>query len=221
MDDKYSASQYQKFLQKKKEKQKRSPLEEEILEKAAQIEHETFLTAKQARQKLQQSAKQQQKTTISLEAQDEKLENIRMSAYQAKANAKDGEQLAKDIKQAGKVFGFNIPVVSSIKRYFSKGAKMDRELLEQQRRNKNIGEFSADQDEHTDKINRQVEDNDDIDPTDKELMLILDELKGMKGESKKQNYLIKSHKTKIEEIAKVNKNTEHYISKTNKKLKDL
>ncbi|KAM0675202.1 hypothetical protein GVAV_001546 [Gurleya vavrai] len=217
MDDKYSQQQYQAFLQKKKEKTKQSDVDEQILNRAARIEHQSYQQAQQARQKLAQSSQKQKETTQELQAQGEKLENIKSDSKQVNVNVKEGHQLSKDIKQAGKVFGWRVPLVGRIKNYFSKEKKMDREL-ERNLKNRSVEKLEESEDKTH--FNRES-DVPGQEKTDDELLKIYEGLRGMKREAKDQKHILHKQKGDIADIAKYNANSEHYMNKTNEEMKKL
>ncbi|KAM0687764.1 hypothetical protein COBT_000990 [Conglomerata obtusa] len=219
MDDKYSQSQYQAFLNKKKQNTKQSDLDAQILNRASRLEHQTYNESKQAREKLEQSQLKQKATTQELKAQGEKLGNIKSDAKQVNENVKEGHQLTKDIKQAGKLFGWKVPLVGRIKGYFSKEKKMDRDM-ERKMRNKSVEKLSESSEEE--KVNFHKEsDVPGQEKTDEELMKIYEGLKGMKREAKDQKHILHKQKGDIADIARYNDNSEHYMNKTNEEMKKL
>lgn len=217
MDDKYSQANFQEYLQKKKEKPK-SDLDKQILNRAAKIEHQSYKEAEFARQKLEQSQQKQKQTTRELQAQGEKLENIKGNAGEINQNVKEGHQLAKDIKQAGKIFGWKVPLLGKISNYFSKEKRLDRQM-EREMENRNVEEVESSEEEFT--FSKGGVEVPGQEKTDEELMKIYKGLKGMKREAKNQKHIIHKQKGDIADIARYNENSEHYMNKTNEEMKKL
>lgn len=204
-NDKYTTDQYQTFIQKKKEK-KPSTIDDEILARASKIEQETYSVAKQANQTLQQSAQKQKQTTKHLKAQGEKLKNVKDSAKDVNLNVKESHKLTKDIKEEGKIF--RIPFMHKIKHFLT--------------REKKVKEHSSDDEE----VKREKEvmmggSSEEMDDTDKELKDMLGTLKMMRKETDGQKKEIHRQKGDIEDITAYNQNSEYYMDKANKEMKDL
>ncbi|KAM0677119.1 hypothetical protein BDAP_002280 [Binucleata daphniae] len=216
MDDKYSQTNFQEYLQKKKDKPK-SDLDKQILNRASKIEHQSYKEASLARQKLEQSHQKQKQTTRELEAQGEKIENIKSDAGDINQNVKEGHQLAKDIKQAGKIFGWRVPLIGKLSNYFSKESRMDRKM-EREMENRNVDKLENSDDEITFDEEEQVPGQE---KTDQELLKIYKGLKGMKKEAKNQKHILHKQKGDIADIARYNENSEHYMNKTNEEMRKL
>lgn len=204
-NDKYTTDQYQTFLQKKKAK-KPSTIDDEILARASKIEQQTYSTARQANQTLQQSAQKQKQTSEHLRAQGEKLKNVKGSAKEVNVNVKESHHLTKEIKEEGKIF--RIPFMHKIKNFLT--------------RDKKVKEHSSDdQDVKREREVMMSGSDEEMDDTDKELKEMLGTLQGMRRETQGQKKEIRRQKGNIDDIAAYNQNTEYYMDKANKEMKDL
>lgn len=208
MKDLYSAQHYQKFLQKQKKKEKKTAVDEEIEQKAKEIEQQNFDMAHAARKKLERGYQTQKKTTKELLSQGEKLEKASSDAEQIQENVKTGKHLTKKIKEEGRMFNFKIPFVGTIKNAFS-SKKEDKKKVsgEPKRQNLPPEEIKA---EESSKIPKKK-----LIPgqekTDEELQKIYATLKNVKQGAKFQH----------EEIERQQKNIKNIGERTEKSKKDL
>ncbi|KAK1348268.1 hypothetical protein LUQ84_002273 [Hamiltosporidium tvaerminnensis] len=234
MKDIYSQEQYQKFLDRKKEKKEegqsdsaQSSIDEEIKRRAEELEAENYDVAKQARMKLEASGTQQKDTTGRLKSQGEKLRNIKGEAIEVHEGAVKGAKITKDIKREGKLFGFHVPLIGKIKHLFSSDRKIEKEVEVEKERLKHkknrsterIQEISSDDEQFNQNSDDEVVKGEGM--TNKELYKISNKLKGMNSEAEIQKSELKKQKGDIKKISKVNENSEQIMDRTTEELKKV
>ncbi|WUR05170.1 uncharacterized protein VNE69_12155 [Vairimorpha necatrix] len=217
MGDIYDTTKAQKQKQKKQEEKNLQEDDNSIVEEARRIKDENYEQAKDIRQQLGQAAIDQKQASEEFKRQGEVLENAKTSAVNIHKEAKKGEELADEIEREGSIFTCRFACIETICKWFKKdnGSKEVEEI-----KNK---KYEVEENEEIQ--NEEYKEIDELVPgqnkTDKELVNILNTVRGIKQEAESQSKEAKKQKSVIKDINKVTEESEKVIKKTDEHLKRI
>ena len=210
MGDLYDISKAQKKKVVQEEDQDNS-----ILKEAKRIEEENYEQAKDIRMQLGQAAIEQKQASDEFRRQGEVLDNAKKSAINVHKEAKKGEELAEDIEREGSIFSCRFACFDRFCRWL-KGDSGSQEVEEIESKKYDYEEAPPVQEEEFHPGEEFVPGQNN---TDKELVGILNTVKGIKQEAELQSREAAKQKSTIKDINRVTEQSEKVIKKTDEHLK--
>ncbi|KAM0671451.1 hypothetical protein CWI42_020900 [Ordospora colligata] len=201
----------------KAEKSKKNGVPQDVIEEAERIEEENYERARNIRVQIDESALKQRATTEEMLRQGETLENAKKSALEINRNAVRGAELTEDIEREGHMFSCELPCVRAIKRWLNRNrgdvsdVARTREVREVDEESRGTVMFEEDGEEYVKGQNK----------TDKEMVGILNAVKQVNKEAKRQNREIERHKGIVDDISIINERSEKVIKDTDKELNKM
>lgn len=181
-----------------------------IIQQAEQIEHQNYNEANNIKKQLTQAHLNQKEATNEMKRQTETLSHTKKSAHGIHQEAQKGESLADDIDREGRIFSCRFACIDKLCRWFRKTEVKDEKEKTYDEPEVKYEEYK-DEDEFVPGQNQ----------TDKELVGVLNVVRGIRQQAEVQSNEADKQKICIGDIKNVNEESEKVIKRTDEHLKKI
>ena len=202
------------------QEEKPTKIQSTDLEEAEMIESENFLRAKEARLRLDRALSLQEATTNELRKQGETIAHVKSTAIKVLENSKASCETQIRIKEESKLLPSFGSLVSKLKRWWKKNAKMEREIEEIKNRKEDLPAESEAVD-CSPGLTADLTSTEFVpgeNATNNELAMILSSLKRVNAGAKNQAEIVKGQKSNLQDISKLEGFSSAIVSETEKQM---